>query len=81
VRVEIEDTGPGIDPSHIDQIFDMHFTTADGRVDFGLGLGLRLAKDIVTQHGGTIEVESEPGRTCFFVTLPPEPPEVTPGES
>ncbi len=81
VRVEIEDSGPGIDPSHIDQIFDMHFTTAGGRVDFGLGLGLRLAKDIVTQHGGTISVESVPGRTCFVVTLPPEPPEATPGES
>jgi signal transduction histidine kinase len=81
VRVEIEDTGPGIDSSHIDQIFDMHFTTAGGRVDFGLGLGLRLAKDIVTQHGGSIEVESEPGRTCFAVTLPPEPPEAAPGES
>lgn len=74
VRVEVADTGPGIPREHLDDVFDMHFTTHDGRVDFGLGLGLRLCKDIVGRHGGSIEVESEPGDTCFIVTLPLEPP-------
>ncbi|MCJ7726935.1 MAG: HAMP domain-containing histidine kinase, partial [Acidimicrobiia bacterium] len=74
VRVEVSDTGPGIAPEHRDEVFTMHFTTHDGRVDFGLGLGLRLCKDIVARHGGSIEVESEPGDTRFVVTLPVEPP-------
>ncbi len=75
VRVQIIDTGPGIAPEIQDEIFDMHFTTHNGRVDFGLGLGLRLCKDIVTRHGGSIDVDSSPGRTCFTVTLPVQPPE------
>ncbi len=70
VRVEITDSGPGIAEEHMDRIFEMDFTTKQGRVDFGLGLGLRIALDIVTRHGGKIDVDSEPGRTCFAVTLP-----------
>ncbi|MBU1493745.1 MAG: cyclic nucleotide-binding domain-containing protein [Actinobacteria bacterium] len=75
VRVEVADTGPAIAPEHLEEVFDMHFTTHGGRVDFGLGLGLRLCKDIVARHGGSIEVESAPGDTRFIVTLPVEPPE------
>ncbi len=70
VRVRLIDSGPGIDPGHLDQVFDMHFTTREGRVEFGLGLGLRIAQDIVLRHAGQIEVESQPGRTCFTVTVP-----------
>jgi signal transduction histidine kinase len=70
LEVCIEDTGPGIPPEHIDQIFDMHFTTRGGRVEFGLGLGLQITKDVVLQHGGTITVASQPGQTRFTVTLP-----------
>jgi signal transduction histidine kinase len=70
VRVRVIDSGPGIDPDHVDQVFDMHFTTREGRVEFGLGLGLRIAQDIVVRHAGTIEVESQPGRTCFTVVVP-----------
>ncbi len=70
VRVRVTDSGPGINPDHIDQVFDMHFTTREGRVEFGLGLGLRIAQDIVLRHAGTIEIESEPGRTCFTVIVP-----------
>lgn len=70
VRVRILDNGPGIAESNIDRIFEPSFTTKAGRVEFGLGMGLHLAKDIVVKHGGTIDVESEPGRTCFTVILP-----------
>jgi signal transduction histidine kinase len=70
VRVRIIDNGPGIPDANIEKIFEPSFTTKAGRVAFGLGMGLQIAKDIVVNHGGTIEVESEPGRTCFTVRLP-----------
>ena len=70
VKVQIEDNGPGIAPDDVDRIFDLHFTTRHGRVEFGLGLGLRIARDIVGQHSGSITVASIPGRTTFTVTLP-----------
>ena len=75
VRVQVIDSGPGIAPEHLAKIFDLRFTTREGRVDFGLGLGLRICQDIVAQHNGEIEVESQPGRTCFTVTLPTTQPE------
>ena len=74
ITVRLIDTGPGINPDHLDQVFDMHFTTREGRVEFGLGLGLRICQDIVHRHRGSIEVESKPGRTCFTVTLPTRQP-------
>ncbi|MDJ0960470.1 MAG: ATP-binding protein [Acidimicrobiia bacterium] len=70
VRVQVIDSGPGIPPEDVERIFDLAFTTKQGRVDFGLGLGLRIALDIVTRHHGVIEVDSVPGRTAFSVTLP-----------
>jgi signal transduction histidine kinase len=75
VRVQVIDSGPGIAPEHLAKVFDLRFTTKEGRVEFGLGLGLRICQDIVAQHGGTIDVESRPGRTCFTVTLPTTQPE------
>jgi signal transduction histidine kinase/CheY-like chemotaxis protein len=69
VRVEIEDTGPGIAPEHRDRIFDPFFTTKP-EVS-GTGLGLSVSLGIVQSHGGTIEVVSELGRgTTFTVALP-----------
>lgn len=66
VMVQIIDNGPGI-PQHLqDKIF---YPLVSGRPD-GHGLGLTLAQDFVSQHQGTIEFESEPGRTCFTVMLP-----------
>ena len=69
-RIAVQDNGPGIAPDDVDRIFDLHFTTRHGRVEFGLGLGLRIARDIVSQHDGSITVASIPGRTTFTVTLP-----------
>jgi signal transduction histidine kinase len=72
VEVQISDTGPGISAEDIDRIFDLHFSTKEGRVEFGLGLGLTISRDIVERHHGTIAVESRPGSTTFRVTLPVE---------
>jgi PAS domain S-box-containing protein len=72
VIVEIEDNGHGIAANDLTCIFEPFFTTKpQGQ---GVGLGLDTAWRIVTkQHGGTIEAESEPGRTIFRVTLPITP--------
>lgn len=70
VQVAITDSGPGIAPEDLARIFDLHFTTKGGRVEFGLGLGLTISRDIVERHEGTIQVESRPGATSFRVTLP-----------
>ncbi|MDB5863339.1 MAG: histidine kinase [Betaproteobacteria bacterium] len=69
VRVEITDTGSGIDPGHIDRIFDPFFTTKP--VGKGTGLGLALSYGIVRKHRGRIEVESRQGHgTTFRVCIP-----------
>jgi signal transduction histidine kinase len=70
VRVEISDTGPGVPPEIRSRIFEPRFTTKDGRVQFGLGLGLSISRQIVEEHNGTISVESRPGHTVFTVVLP-----------
>jgi signal transduction histidine kinase len=64
VDLAVEDDGPGFADDL--PIFDAFFTTKDQ----GTGLGLSLVHRIVADHGGTIRVESRPGRTCFTVTLP-----------
>ena len=69
VWVEIEDTGKGIKPEHLDRIFDPFFTTKP--VGSGTGLGLSMSYGIVQKHGGSIEVKSEVGKgTVFRVVLP-----------
>ena len=72
VVLRVEDTGPGIPEEHLDRVFDPFFTTKDGRR--GTGLGLSVARGIVEDHGGRIEIDgSRPGAgggTCFRVTLP-----------
>ena len=78
VRVDVTDNGPGIDPQVLPRIFEPRFTTKHGRVRFGLGLGMGLAKSVVDAHGGTIAVDSRPGRTRVTVRLPAEPPQRAP---
>ncbi|MDJ0953631.1 MAG: ATP-binding protein [Acidimicrobiia bacterium] len=70
VAIRITDNGHGIPEENLERIFEPKFTTRAGRVEFGLGLGLQIVKDIVARHRGSITVESEPGRTCFKVLLP-----------
>jgi signal transduction histidine kinase len=68
-RIVIEDRGHGIAPEHLPRIFDPFFTTKG--VGEGTGLGLSVTYGIVRDHGGAIDVTSEPGQgTCFTVRLP-----------
>ncbi|MEA2003193.1 MAG: ATP-binding protein [Actinomycetota bacterium] len=73
VRVRVTDNGHGIPAADLQRIFEPAFTTKAGRVQFGLGLGLQIVNDIIVRHGGSIDVESEPGETCFTVLLPAAP--------
>jgi PAS domain S-box-containing protein len=71
--VEISDTGAGIAPEALSRIFDPFFTTKPPGV--GTGLGLSICHGIVTRLGGTISVESAPGKgSTFRVSLPPAGP-------
>ncbi|HWE10929.1 MAG TPA: ATP-binding protein [Solirubrobacteraceae bacterium] len=68
-RVDIIDDGPGIPAAIRDRVFDPFFTTKD--VGEGTGLGLDTARRIMTERlGGSIELDSVPGRTTFHVWLP-----------
>jgi two-component system, NtrC family, nitrogen regulation sensor histidine kinase GlnL len=64
--LHIEDNGPGIPESLRDRIF---YPLVSGR-EGGSGLGLTLAQTFVQQHHGTIECESEPGKTVFKILIP-----------
>jgi len=64
VEIAVEDDGPGFGEDL--PVFDAFFTTKSQ----GTGLGLAIVHRIVTDHGGTIRVESRPGRTCFTLALP-----------
>lgn len=70
-HVVVSDTGRGIAPERLHRIFEPFFSTKAGQG--GTGLGLSISYDIVRQHGGDVEVASEPGRgTRFRVELPLE---------
>ncbi len=66
-EIRFSDTGPGIDADTLARIFEPFFTTKPD----GTGLGLAITKKIIEGHGGTLEVESAPGRgTTVAVRLP-----------
>ena len=67
VEIDVIDRGPGIEPKHLESIFNPFFTTKPS----GVGLGLAIVSKIVDEHGGKIKVESEPGEgSVFRVYLP-----------
>lgn len=67
LHLSVADTGTGIPPEHLPKIFNLYFTTKPD----GTGMGLSMAHQIVTEHGGRIEVESEVGKgTTFTIQIP-----------
>jgi len=66
LRLTIKDSGRGISPDQLDQVFDPYFTTKKE----GSGLGLAITHSIINKHGGLITVDSEPGQgTTFTIYL------------
>lgn len=64
VILEISDTGCGIDPSHLEKVFEPHWTTKEGKG--GAGLGLATVDEIIRDMGGKVVVESKPGEGSTF---------------
>ena len=65
--IEVTDTGPGIAADELTRIFDVYYSNKSG----GTGLGLPTTRRIITEHGGTLDVDSVPGRgTRFTIALP-----------
>ncbi|HBA67727.1 MAG TPA: nitrogen regulation protein NR(II) [Methylococcaceae bacterium] len=67
-RIDIIDTGPGIDKEMMSKVF---YPMITGRAS-GTGLGLSIAQSLINQHDGMIECDSQPGRTVFSIYLPLE---------
>jgi signal transduction histidine kinase len=68
VTVSICDSGPGIAADVRPRLFEPFYTTKPpGK---GTGLGLHISHTVIARHGGRMDVESEPGRTCFEISLP-----------
>ncbi|MGH9855434.1 MAG: sensor histidine kinase, partial [Blastocatellia bacterium] len=69
-QFEVADSGPGIAPEALEQIFEPYFSTKET----GIGLGLALTRKLIEDHGGRITVSSEAGAgATFTVILPREP--------
>jgi hypothetical protein len=73
-RIEVEDSGPGIEPDNIPRLFADFQQLDSARSGVGTGLGLALTKRIVEEQGGTVGVRSELGAgSVFFAVLPIAP--------
>ena len=67
VLVAVRDSGPGIDPTHLERVFEAFYTTKSR----GVGMGLSICRSIIDAHGGQLWAEAnEPRGTVFQFTLP-----------
>ncbi|MEO5821729.1 MAG: HAMP domain-containing sensor histidine kinase [Vicinamibacteraceae bacterium] len=76
VLLFVTDTGPGIEPRHLEHVFEP-FTQQDGsavRAHGGLGLGLTIARRLVERHGGHLDLRSDVTGSTVLVTLPVDRP-------
>jgi signal transduction histidine kinase len=72
VEISVSDTGSGIAPGDVEKVFEPLYSTKS----FGVGLGLPIVKRIVEQHNGSIDIESQHGRsTRVAIRLPPSRPQ------
>ncbi|WP_422614288.1 MULTISPECIES: ATP-binding response regulator [Calothrix] len=73
VRLQVEDTGTGIEPEELPHLFERFYQIRKpiARTDEGSGIGLALVQELIKMHGGTVEVSSTVGQgSCFTVTIP-----------
>ena len=72
-RVEVHDSGAGIESRHLGRLFDRFYRVDEARSSYpdGTGLGLSIVRSIMTLHGGTVSVASEPGRGSIFTLIFP----------
>jgi signal transduction histidine kinase len=69
VFVEVQDTGPGLDPERLDRLFQSFYTTKPN----GIGMGPAISRSIVEVHGGRLSVaQNKPRGAAFRFTLPAE---------
>ena len=66
IEIRIRDNGPGIPPELSENLFQPFATFGKSK---GTGLGLYIAKEIITEHGGTIELDPTPPGACFVIRL------------
>ena len=71
LRLSVRDQGIGMDRREVSRIFEKFYRTrrAEQSGEVGTGIGLSIVEQIVTQHGGRIQVESEPGKGSTFTVI------------
>ena len=70
--VRIADSGTGINPDKLEQVFEPNYTSKNQNGTFGLGLGLSISRDIALKHGGSLTASNRPeGGACFEARFPP----------
>jgi PAS domain S-box-containing protein len=75
VLVAVRDSGPGLDPAHLERVFDAFYTTKSS----GMGMGLSICRSIIEAHGGRLwAAANEPRGAVFQFTLPPERDQTVP---
>lgn len=72
IWIMVGDSGPGISHSELDKIFTPFYrSNQEKRIAEGMGLGLSIAQELVQAHGGSLDVESQPGEgSKYFIRLP-----------